>query len=199
MKLVVGLTGGIGSGKSLVAEKFAQLGAGIIDTDAIAHQLTQVNGMAIPVIRSAFGDNYLTADGALDRTKMRKLVFADEFARQRLESILHPMILEEVKRQLSTLQSCPYFIVVVPLLAENPAFLQLMQRVLVVDCTEEQQIERVVRRNGMTLEEIKTIISSQTPRTVRIRIADDVLHNDSDLNKLSGQIVLLHDHYMQRT
>ena len=196
MSLVIGLTGGIGSGKSLVADMFSRLGAGIIDTDAISRQLTQANGRAIPSIRNEFGGDYITADGALDRAKMRKLAFSDEPARKRLETILHPLILEQVKRQLEDLRSCSYIVVVVPLLAENPAFLQLMQRVLVVDCTEEQQIDRVVRRNGMTPAETIAILSSQTSRADRLRIADDLVRNDRDLDYLTAQVALLHDRYI---
>ncbi len=145
MSLIIGLTGGIGSGKSTVAALFAEHGAGIIDTDAIAHFLTQAGGEAISSIRAAFGNDYLTSDGALDRAKMRELIFSDATAKQRLEHILHPLIREQAKAQLRQLQASPYILVIVPLLAESPAFRQLVQRVLVVDCDEDTQVARVIR------------------------------------------------------
>jgi len=211
MNLIVGLTGGIGSGKSTVASLFAEHGAGIIDTDAIAHQLTQAcpelveaacpepsrraNGEAIAAIRAAFGNDYLTDDGALDRAKMRGLIFSDATAKQRLEQILHPLILEQAKAQLKRLQAKPYILVVVPLLAESPAFRQLVQRVLVVYCDEDTQIARVTGRNCMTEAEVRAIITRQTPRNERLQLADDVIHNDASLNKLAEQVGILHKRY----
>jgi len=254
-RLIIGLTGGIGSGKSTVASLFAEHGAGIIDTDAIAHQLTQAGGEAIAAIRAAFGNDYLTDDGALDRAKMRGLIFSDATAKQRLEQILHPLILEQAKAQLKRLQAnghgrnaapddetCharfplpnplgettshstklqetaakslvipqvgeganeslrefhvkPYILIVVPLLAESPAFRQLVQRVLVVDCDEDTQIARVTGRNCMTEAEVRAIITRQTPRIERLQLADDVIHNDASLNKLAEQVGILHKSY----
>jgi dephospho-CoA kinase len=194
-RLVVGLTGGIGCGKSTVAGLFAVHGAGIIDTDEIAHHLTQSGGEAIAAIRAAFGKDYITDEGALNRAKMRGLIFSDAAAKQRLELILHPLILEQAKAQLRQLQSRPYLIAVVPLLAESPAFRQLVQRILVVDCAEDKQIERVTGRSRMTATEVRAIIAQQTPRAERLRLADDVIHNDDGLTNLAGQVAALHERY----
>ena len=194
-RLIIGLTGGIGSGKSTVAAMFAERGAGIIDTDVIAHRLTQPGGEAIEAIRTAFGDSYLANDGALNRAKMRGLIFSDAAAKQRLELLLHPLIREHAKAQLLQLQASPYIIMVVPLLPESPAFRQLAQRVLVVDCDEQTQIARVIGRSKMTEAEVRAIIDRQTPRTERLRLADDIIRNDSDLDNLAAQVSVLHERY----
>ena len=196
-RLVVGLTGGIGSGKSTVAALFAEHGAGIIDTDAIAHHLTQAGGEAISSIRAAFGNDYLTSDGALDRAKMRRLIFSDATAKQRLEHILHPLIREQAKAQLRQLQASPYILVIVPLLPESPAFRQLVQRVLVVDCDENTQITRVTGRSSLTEAEVRAIIARQTPRTDRLLLADDVIRNDAGLDNLAKQVAVLHERYLK--
>src|SRR5450631_2271583 len=198
MSFVVGLTGGMGCGKSTVADLFAEQGAGIIDTDVIAHSLTQRGGAAISAIRAAFGDDYLTDDGALNRAKMRGLIFSDAAAKLRLERILHPLILEQAKVQLRQLQTKPYIILVVPLLAESPAFRQLAQRVLVVDCDENTQVARVIGRSRMTEAEVRGIIAQQTPRAERLRLADDVIRNDAGLDSLAEQVSVLHGHYSDR-
>jgi dephospho-CoA kinase len=195
--LIIGLTGGIGSGKSTVTALFAEYGAGIIDTDAIAHSLTQTDGEAIAAIRTAFGNDYLTADGALDRAKMRGLIFSDAAAKQRLERILHPLIFEQAKAQLRQLQARPYILVIVPLLPESRTFRQLVQRVLVVDCDEDTQAARVIGRSRMTEEEVRAIIARQTPRAERLRLADDIIHNDAGLDSLAGQVAVLHERYVK--
>ena len=194
-KFVVGLTGGIGCGKSTVADLFAAHGAGIIDADAIAHHLTQPGGDAIAAIRAAFGKEYITDNDALDRAKMRGLIFSDAVARQRLEHILHPLILEQVKAQLQRLQAKPYIIIVVPLLPESPEFRKLVQRVLVVDCDENTQVARVTGRSRMTVPEVRVIIAQQTPRANRLQLADDVIHNDTGLDSLAEQVTVLHQRY----
>ncbi|MGA9666311.1 MAG: dephospho-CoA kinase [Gallionella sp.] len=196
MTLCVGLTGGIGCGKSTIAELFAQHGAGIIDTDQISHRLTQIGGAAIPAISKAFGKDFITADGALDRDRMRGLIFSDMSAKQCLENILHPLILEHAKAQLQQMQDAPYIIIVVPLLPESASFRQLVQRVLVVDCDEDTRIARVVRRSGMTVPEVHAIIAQQTPPTERLQMADDVIHNDADLPRLAEQVAMLHGQYL---
>ncbi|MBI5626913.1 MAG: dephospho-CoA kinase [Nitrosomonadales bacterium] len=195
MSFCIGLTGGIGSGKSTVAAMFAEHGAGVVDTDIIAHSLTQPGGEAIAAIRSAFGNDYLTDDGALDRVKMRGLVFSDAAAKQRLEQILHPLIFEQAKTQLRQLQAKPYILVVVPLLPESRTFRQLVQRVLVVDCEENTQIARVIGRSRLTEEKVRAIIALQTPRADRLRLADDVIRNDVSMENLAGQVAVLHEHY----
>jgi dephospho-CoA kinase len=192
---VVGLTGGIGCGKSTVAELFAGHGAGIIDTDAIAHRLTQSGGEAIAPISTAFGKEYIADEGALDRAKMRQLIFTDAFAKQRLELILHPLILAQAKVQLGQLQTKPYVVVVVPLLPESPAFRKLVQRVLVVDCDEKTQIARIIERSRMGETEIRNIIAQQTPRAERLCLADDVIHNDAGVGNLAEQVNVLHRQY----
>lgn len=196
--LVVGLTGGIGSGKSTVAELFARLGAAVVDTDAISHRLTQAGGTAIPGIRTEFGAEFISADGALNRGAMRTLIFSTPDARQRLEQLLHPLILTQARAELSQ-ASAPYALLVVPLLAESPAFRQLVQRILVVDCPETLQIERVVRRSGLSADEVNAIIASQTPRTERLRIADDILENDAGTEALAAHVATLHQGYLQNT
>lgn len=194
-RLIVGLTGGIGSGKSTVAAMFAGHGAGIIDTDAIAHLLTQSGGEAISAIRAAFGDEYITDGDALDRAKMRGLIFSDADAKQRLERILHPLIFEHAKAQLRQMQDKPYIVVVVPLLPESRNFRQLVQRVVVVDCDEATQVARVTGRSGMSEEQVRAIIARQTTREGRLRLADEVIHNDAGLDRLAGQVSALHERY----
>ena len=198
MTRCIGLTGGIGCGKSTVAGLFAEHGAGIIDTDAIAHHLTQSGGDAIAAISAAFGKDYLTADGELNRAKMRGLIFSDAAAKQRLELILHPLILQQAKQQLRLSQTKPYIIIVVPLLAESPSFRQLIQRVLVVDCDENTQVTRVIGRSEMSETEVRGIIAQQTPRAERLQIADDVIHNDAGMDSLAEQVSVLHERYSAR-
>lgn len=195
MSYCVGLTGGIGSGKSTVAKLFAEHGAGIIDTDAIAHQLTQAEGAAVATIRTVFGNDYITSGEALDRAKMRRLIFSDADAKQQLEQILHPLILERVKAQLQRLQAKLYVIVVVPLLSESLAFKNLVQRVLVVDCDENTQIARVTQRSSMDEAEVRVIIASQTARAERLKLANDIIRNDSGLDQLVEQVAVLHERY----
>lgn len=195
MSLCVGLTGGIGCGKSTVAELFAQHGACIIDTDAISHQLTRQRGGAIKAIRDTFGGAYITSDGALDRVKMRNLIFSDPNAKLRLEQLLHPLILRQAQTLLQQQLSCPYTVLIVPLLPVTPDFRKLVQRVLVVDCDEQNQIERVTKRSGMNISEVRIIISQQTPRMDRLQMADDVIHNDGDVLSLHDQVDILHNQY----
>jgi dephospho-CoA kinase len=195
MSFVVGLTGGIGCGKSTVAELFAGHGAGIIDTDVIAHHLTQNGGAAIARIRAAFGKDYITNDGTLDRAKMRKLIFSNAAAKQGLERILHPLIFEQAKVQLEQLKTKAYVIIVVPLLPESPEFQKLAQRVLVVDCDENTQVARVIDRNRMSEAEVRVIIAQQSSQAERLRLADDVILNDGNLTNLAKQVTILHERY----
>lgn len=196
MSLVVGLTGGIGSGKSTVANILERLGVCIVDTDVISRRLTQAGGSAIAALRKAFGNEYFTPSGELDRSRMRSRIFSDPSAKHLLESILHPLILELARQEINGQQNCPYIVIVVPLLPESPAFRQLVQRVLVIDCTEERQVDRVKRRSAMTEIEARTIIAQQTPRSERLELADDVIHNDGSLDDLASQTNILHDRYM---
>ena len=199
MSFVVGLTGGIGSGKSAVADLFAERGVAVIDTDAIAHALTAPGGAAMAGIRTEFGAGVSSADGALDRAAMRAIVFADPSARKRLEAILHPMIRSESERQLlasSANANCPYAILMVPLLIESGDYRQRVDRIAVVDCAEATQIARVMRRNGLAPDEIKRILAAQATRAERLAAADDVIDNDGGLAALAPQIERLHVHYL---
>lgn len=191
----VGLTGGIGSGKSAVAALFARLGVAVIDTDEIARELTCAGGAAIEQIRAAFGPEVIGTEGALDRARMRKLVFADPAKKRKLESILHPLIREESARRVESSASA-YAILVVPLLAESGVDRSRTQRVLVVDCSETQQIERVMRRSGLSEKEVRGILASQATRAERLAIADDVIDNRGDVEALEGQVASLNEKYL---
>ncbi len=194
--LRVGLTGGIGCGKSTVAESFARLGVPIIDTDAIAHQLTQAGGAAIPPVRKFFGDALIAADGALDRPAMRRRVFADEAERKKLEAILHPLIRQQVEQRLTAIGTAHYVILVVPLLVETGDYRDILDRVLVVDCSEVQQVGRVLARSGISPAEVDAIMAAQASRTQRLAAADDVLENQGDLTALQTGIEALHRKYL---
>jgi dephospho-CoA kinase len=192
---VVGLTGGIGSGKSTVAELFAELGTPVIDTDVIARQLTAPGGAALPEIQALFGDAMLQADGALDRAALRRRVFADVAARHQLEAILHPRVRQEVERSLATL-TVPYALVVIPLLVETGGYRDVLNRVLVVDCPEELQIARVMARSGLTCGEVEAILAAQARRTERLAAADDVVVNTATPAALRAEVATLHRRYL---
>jgi dephospho-CoA kinase len=190
---VVVLTGGVGSGKSSVAEVLASLGVPIIDTDAIAHQLTGPGGTAIGPLRDALGADYIDARGALDRAKVRALVFADADARRRLEAALHPLIRRDALQALDTLPvGTPYAVLVIPLYFEGSSFQQLAWRVVVVDCPVELQIERVSRRPGLDRASAAAIVAAQVPRETRLLGADFVISNTGDLAALETQAIALH-------
>lgn len=195
-RFCVGLTGGIGSGKSSAARIFAELGAGVVDTDDIAHQLTQPGGRAVPAIATEFGKDYLTVHGALDRAKMRHLVFSDPAARERLERILHPLIRAESSARIAAAENA-YVIVVVPLLIETGAYKTLVQRILVVDCEETLQIKRTMERSRLSEAEVRAIMASQVPRARRLAAADDVLNNDADCAALRRGAEMLHANYLK--
>ena len=195
MSFVVGLTGGIGSGKSAVGRLFEERGIAVIDTDAIAHQLTTPGGAAMPAIRATFGDAVATADGALDRAAMRNIVFADPSARKRLEAILHPLIRVESERRLASADS-PYAILMVPLLVESGSYRERVDRIAVVDCDVETQIARVMQRNGLARAEVERILTAQATREQRLEAADDVIDNDRSLADLEPQIGRLHASYL---
>ncbi len=197
--LVVGLTGGIGCGKSAAADMFGDLGAAIIDADAIAHELTGPAGVAMAAIRAAFGPDIVTFEGALDRSAMRQLVFSDATARARLEAILHPMIREESEnRSRKALQDgAPYLMLVIPLLLESGDPRSRVNRILVVDCPEETQIERVISRSRLAEPEIRRIMTTQATREQRLNIADDIIDNAGDLDALKPQVAALHRDYLE--
>ena len=194
-KFSIGLTGGIGSGKSLVADLFAARGAAIIDTDQIAHSLTAAGGSAMPAIQEAFGDSFLTANGALDRAAMRERVFTDPAAKRQLESILHPLIGKETAAA-ATVASGPYLIFVVPLLVESGRWRQLVDRILVVDCNEALQLERVMRRNQLAAKQVQAIMAAQATRSDRLAAADDVIVNEAETAALEDEVERLHQRYL---
>jgi dephospho-CoA kinase len=195
MPFCVGLTGGIGSGKSTAAEMFRKLGADVVDTDAISRELTGARGAAMPAVREQFGPDYVAADGSLDRDRMRRLVFGNSAAREGLEAILHPMIREKSRASVAAARAA-YVILVVPLLFETGAYLDLTRRVLVVDCSEQRQIERATRRSGLSADEVRAILASQLPRAARRARADDVLDNDDGMEALERQVGELHAKYL---
>lgn len=191
----IGVTGGIGCGKSTVADAFARLGAGVVDTDAIAHALTAAGGAAMPALVAAFGPDCAAPDGAMDRARMRARVFADPAAKARLEAILHPLILAETLAQAGA-SPAPYVLIVVPLLVESGHWQQRVARVLVVDCPESTQVARVMARNGLPRATVEAIMATQATRAARLAVADDVIHNDGDLDSLLPQIDRLHQFYL---
>lgn len=191
----VGLTGGIGSGKTTVADMFAARGAAIIDTDQIAHQLSAPEGLAIPEIRARFGEAFLTAEGAMDRARMREFVFAEPTAKARLEAILHPLIRIETERAAAQ-EKGDYLIFAVPLLVESGSWKQRVSRVLVVDCAEETQVRRVMFRSGLSESQVRAIMAAQASRQQRLMAADDVIDNDGDALALVPQVDRLHAMYL---
>jgi dephospho-CoA kinase len=193
---VVGLTGGIGSGKSAAANCFAAHGVAVIDTDVIAHELTAVGGAAMPALVAAFGSEAATADGALDRAYMRRLAFADPSARKRLEAILHPMI-RTLSAERCQLARTPYVILAVPLLVESGTYRQRCNRIAVVDCPESLQISRVMTRSGLSEHDVRAIMANQASRDERLAIADDVIANDGDLAALENRVGELHCSYLR--
>ena len=180
-RLAIGLTGGIGSGKSTVAALLVAHGATLVDTDAIAHALTTAGGAAMPALRQRFGNAVAGPDGALDRAQMRQLAFADADAKRALEAILHPMIGAEAQRQAAAAGvpgGSGVVVFDVPLLTESSAWRARCQRILVVDCPAATQVQRVVARSGWTADQVERVINLQAPRAARRAIADAVIHND---------------------
>jgi dephospho-CoA kinase len=192
----LGLTGGIGSGKTTVANMFAELGASLIDTDLIAHQLTAPGGVAMPLIKQEFGSDFILESGAMDRSKMREHIFAHPEQKKRLEQILHPLIRAETEAAAKK-ASGDYPIFVVPLLVESGSWVQRVSRVLVIDCSEATQILRVMSRNGMTQEQVLAIMQAQASRQQRLQAADDVIINEGDLSPIREQVRLLHEKYLK--
>ncbi|MCG6950817.1 MAG: dephospho-CoA kinase [Betaproteobacteria bacterium] len=197
MPFVIGLTGGIGSGKSAAADEFARLGATLVDTDAIAHALTAPGGAAIDAVRTLFGDSAIDASGAMDRAWVRARVFADPDARRRLEAVLHPLIRRESSARVRAAPG-PYVVLVVPLLVESQDYRARVDRVLVVDCPVELQVARVCARSGLSEEEVRRIITAQVSREARLAAADDVIDNSGTLEALRSQVQQLHTQYLVR-
>lgn len=192
--LRIGLTGGIGSGKSTVAAVMQDHGAGIVDTDEIARALTAAAGAAIPQIEAVFGRAALAADGSLDRALMRDRVFRDPAAKRQLESILHPMIRAESDTRAQAL-TAPYLVFAVPLLAESPDWRTRVDRILVVDCSLATQLERLRSTRALDRAESMRIIAQQADRAARLALADDVIFNDGSLAQLIARAEQLHTHY----
>jgi dephospho-CoA kinase len=195
-KLVVGLTGGIGSGKSAAADEFGRLGATVVDTDAIARELTEPGGAAMAHIKALFGEAFVAPSGAMDRKAMRDRVFRDPAAKQALEALLHPMIRAESERRISSAAG-PYVVYVVPLLIESGDPRRRAGRILVVDAPEELQVSRVASRSGLGEPEVRAIMAAQASRAERLAAADDVIDNAGSLDALRDQVQALHARYVK--
>lgn len=191
----IGLTGGIGCGKTTVADLFGALGAAVIDTDQIAHSLTVPGGAAMPALLAEFGLAYATLEGALDRAAMRALVFSDPGARARLEAILHPRI-RDATTAAASIAGGPYTLFVVPLLIESGTWRARVARILAIDCSEETQVARVMARSGLTADEVRAIMAAQVTRAERLAAADDVVVNDGGIDALRPQVERLHAGYL---
>ncbi len=196
MNPVIGLTGGIGSGKSTVADLFYRLGVTVVDTDRIAHELTGAEGAAMPEIIAAFGKDIALPQGALDRAAMRQRVFADASAKTRLEAILHPKIRQESRQRCQAATSV-YVLLAVPLLVETGVWRQEVRRVLVVDCDEATQIARVKARSALSAAEVLAIMATQATRSERLAVADDVILNNGTPEALEPQVQALHLRYLE--
>lgn len=195
MRFSVGLTGGIGCGKTTVANGFEQLGATLVDTDLIAHAMTAPHGPAMAAIVAEFGPEFAAADGSMDRARMRSLVFSDAGAKARLEAILHPRI-RDAALAAAAAASGSYVIFVVPLLIESGTWRERVTRVLAIDCPEEVQVARVMARNGLTEKQVRAIMATQVSRAERLAAADDVITNDGAMGALAPQIARLHAKYL---
>lgn len=191
------LTGGIASGKSAVSACFEKLGVPIVDTDIIARQVVEPGSPALERIARELGAGFLDKDGGLNRTKMRQAIFSDPDLKSRLEAILHPLIGKEVLRQVNQLVS-PYCIIVIPLFAESSAYAWI-DRVLVVDVTEDAQIERVMARDGISRDQARAILNAQASRQDRLALADDILDNSGSLSELPEKVKALHEKYLSLT
>lgn len=194
MTYIVGLTGGIGSGKSAVADAFAALGADVTDTDRLAHALTMPGEAGLAAVVEAFGRGVRQPDGSLDRAALRRLAFADPAVRTRLESILHPLIRTAARDEIARWRA-PYGILVVPLLFERGGMTSIMDRTLVVDCPEDEQVRRVAARSGLAQDEIRAIMATQLPRAVRVARADDVLDNSGPPEAIAPRVTALDRRY----
>jgi dephospho-CoA kinase len=196
MTFIVGLTGGIGCGKTTVSQLFAELGVSIIDTDEIAHVLTAAHGPAIPAIADVFGTDYIDEHGALNRTLMRELVFNDAAAKDKLEAILHPMIYQSVIEAIARHTDAAYILLAVPLLIETGRYLHLVQRILVVDCDEQQQISRTMARSNLSANAVQRIMANQASRQQRLQQADDIILNQGAPELTQQQVMQLHQSYL---
>jgi len=195
---VIGLTGGIGSGKSTVADLFAALGVPLVDTDQIAHALSGPDQSGATAVSTLFGPSFLDATGAIDRARLRTLIFNDAHAKSRLEAQFHPLIRKEALRRLAALPiETPYALLIVPLLFETGAYADIIDRALVIDCPEEVQIARVRARSNLDEPTIRRILNNQISRTERLKRADDVIDNQGDHAQLPEKVKKLHEIYRQ--
>ncbi|GHG72212.1 dephospho-CoA kinase [Alishewanella longhuensis] len=195
LSLLIGLTGGIGSGKSTVADQFAKLGASYVDADMVAREVVAPGTSCLAAIEAKFGSVILQQDGQLDRAALRQLIFQDLSAKQWLESLLHPAIRQQMLQQLRNSQT-PYTLLVAPLLLEN-GLDKLVQRVLVIDVSEETQLLRAIKRDQNSAEQIKAIMAAQFSRQQRLALADDVIDNNGTTNELLQQVAHLHEKYLE--
>ncbi|MGR9099280.1 MAG: dephospho-CoA kinase [Gammaproteobacteria bacterium] len=192
--LKIGLTGGIGSGKSTVAEFFADLGAPVVDADVIARNLVEPGAPALSAIEKQFGDRVVGRNGRLDRARLKKIIFSDPGRKKALEDILHPLVFREIRQILGKLHA-PYVVLCIPLLVETEME-SFVDRILVVDCPEQMQRERVKKRDRLTEQDISAIIESQAPRSRRLAAANDVIENTGNRLQLADQVKKLHNLYL---
>ena len=190
----VALTGGIASGKTTVANMFRRRGATLIDTDVIARDMVEPGTSGLEQVVAQFGSNVVDDDGRLDRPELRKIVFSDEKKRLLLEQILHPLIRTETERQMRTLDG-PYQLIIVPLLVESP-LKDHADRILVVDCSEERQLQRLLARDIETEAQARRMIAAQSSREERLALADDVINNDGDIESTRAQVADIHQNYL---
>ncbi len=196
LPLKIGLTGGIASGKTTVSNLFAKFNVPVIDADVIAHALVEPGQPTLELIIQTFGAKIINNDGSLNRVKLRQQIFADSQKRQRLETILHPRIRQTMQEQMAMLR-CPYCLLSIPLLLETQ-MQDMVDRVLVVDCPEQLQRQRLIARNGFSIQEIEQIMKTQANREARLAIANDVIYNGFTLDKLHGQVEAKHRMYCER-
>ncbi|MCB5186249.1 dephospho-CoA kinase [Methylobacillus gramineus] len=194
---VVGLTGGIGAGKSEAAKMFANIGVPVVDVDVISRNLTSAGKPLVAKIAEAFGQEYVTADGAMDRAKIRDRIFSSDADRRLLESILHPAIHTEALRELDSYNNAPYQILAIPLFFESNRYEGIVNRTLLIDCTEDKQISRVADRNGFSEKMVRSIIATQASRSFRRALANDIIDNNGTLDELQANILQIHEKFIQ--
>ena len=194
--LIIGMTGGIGSGKSEASKIFASLNIEVIDLDKISREITEKDHEAIEEIKALFGESLFNKENELDRKKLRDMIFSDKNLKIKLENILHPKILAEVKKKLSIFSDEPYVVIDIPLLFETNQYVPLISRTLVIDCELSNQIERARKRDGMEIAMVQSIISQQVDRNTRIQRGDDVILNDGSIESLEDSIKKLHEKYL---
>ena len=193
---IVGMTGGIGCGKSEAAKAFLALGVPVVDVDKISHALTQAGQPTLSEIAKIFGNAILSQEGELNRTALRQIIFSDANAKKQLEGIMHPAIYNEVLKQLAQNSSAPYQVIDIPLLFESDRYLKLINRSLVIDCEPAVQIQRACERGGLSVDEVEKIIATQTPRTQRNQLANDILSNNGSVDELRKKVTQLHEKYI---